>query len=83
MNIPDPITLAPEDAQRIVKLNEKRAGNEAFVQSVITAGERRNVELLAEGRALWEELGKKHSLDLEHVSYDIKDGQLIAVAVRV
>lgn len=77
------IKLTSDEAAKMAKLNAKREANQAFVQQVVTAGERRNEELLTEGRELWAELAKTYSLDLERVAYDFRNGELIASQVRL
>lgn len=68
---PDVISLEPEDASRLRKLNDKRASNAAFAEQVRAAGERRNMDLITEGRALWSEIAKKYGLDIQHAQYDL------------
>lgn len=74
--------LTAEEASQFVKLNAAREGVAGFVQQVVTAGERRNAELVEQGRALWEAVAKKYDLDLQHVAYEYQDGKLVPVQVR-
>lgn len=69
------VTLDAADADKLRKFDEQRAGAAAFVQQIMVAGERRNAELLHHGREMWQELGKKYTLDLQHESYELaQDG---------
>jgi hypothetical protein len=78
------VSISENDATLLRKLNDLRTSNASFVESVRVAGERRNMELLAQGRELWTRIAKEYSLDLEHEQYDISpDGnELVLLAVR-
>lgn len=67
----DNIPITPEDAAVIRKLDEQRTANAAFVEQMRAAGERRNADLIAQGRDIWLALGTKYDLDLAHVQYDL------------
>ena len=76
----DPIKITPEEVAMIRKLDEQRASNAAFAEQVRQAGERRNMELVGQGRELWTMLAKKYSLDNEHCQYSLnKEGDALIV----
>lgn len=82
MESPKEIELTPEEVSALRKLVEKQQANQEFVQQVLTAGERRGAELIAEGRAIWDGLAKKYGLDLKKVGYEPRDGKLVPVQWR-
>lgn len=79
----DSIVLAPEEVTALNKLNNDRESVAAFVQQVVTAGERRNSDLLEKGQEIWGQLAKKYDLDLSTVAYAVKDGKLVPVQVKL
>lgn len=65
------VALDAVDADKLRKFDEDRAGAAAFVQQIMVAGERRNAQLLHTGRELWQEIGKKYGIDLQHESFEL------------
>lgn len=69
MKKPEDIKLDPTDAEALRKLNDQQASNAAFAEQVRVAGERRNMELVQQGRTIWTGLAKKYDLDVQNVQY--------------
>ena len=83
MTLPETVIITPEELASLTKLDTQRESVAAFVQQVVTAGERRNTELLEQGKAVWEGLAVKYKLDLQHVAYGVEDGKLVPKQVRL
>jgi len=75
-HLPQRIKLLPAEAKALRKLNDKKAGIDSFVQTIVAQGESRIAELQSEGRKVWEDIQKQHSIDLNTVNYDLdNDGE--------
>ena len=83
--LPQPIKLDNADAQRLRELNDKMEATRGFVQAVSAQAERRIAELTQEGREIWQDLAKKHNLDLARVNYNLNtDGDgLVPVSLKL
>ncbi len=79
------IDLEPEDQARMRDLNDKTAGVQRMIQMFVESGERRIAELQGQGRVLFEDLGKKYNLDLNHVVYQpsVDGKQLVPTMVNL
>lgn len=69
--LPQPIKLDDSDAKRLRDLNDKMEATRGFVTAVSQQAERRIAELTQEGRDIWQDLAKKHNLDLARVNYNL------------
>lgn len=78
------IKLDAEDQKALRQLGDRQVAVQQYVQTVQQQGEQRLAQLQEEGRAMWDELSRKHELDLKHVDYvPSEDGtELIAMRVR-
>lgn len=81
MNL-EPITIEPSDIALINAFNAKREGVASFVQNIMMAGEKRNADLIEEGRAMWTALAAKYGLDVQRVSYELRGDKITPVAAR-
>lgn len=73
MTMPTEVKLSKGEAASLRKLNDKKAGVEAFTRTIMQQGEARLAELQAEGRSIWQGIAAAHELDLESVNYDLAD----------
>jgi hypothetical protein len=78
MTLPTKIKLRPEEAKALRKFNDKKAGIDAFIQTVVAQGEARIAELQSEGRQIWEGIRDHHKIDLDTVNYVLdNDGKTL------
>ncbi len=83
--LPTRVKLSKPEAAALRKLNDKKAGVEAFTRTIMQQGEARLAELQAEGRSVWEGIRVAHDLDLDNVNYNLdEDGEtLIPVGMKL
>lgn len=84
-NIPQKIKLLPAEAKALRKLNDRKAGIDNFISTIVQQGEARVAELQAEGRGIWEGIQKQHEIDLETVNYTLSDDgeHLVPVGMKL
>lgn len=76
MTLPTKVKLLPAEAKALRKLNDKKAGIDNFIQTIVSQGETRIAELQTEGRGIWEGIQKQHDIDLDNVNYVLdNDGE--------
>lgn len=74
--LPQKVKLLPAEAKALRKLNDKKAGIDGFIQTIVAQGESRIAELQHEGRQIWEGIQKQHGIDLDTVNYNLdNDGE--------
>lgn len=83
--LPTKVKLSKPEAASLRKLNDKKAGVEAFTRTIMQQGEARLAELQSEGRSIWEGIRIAHDLDLDSVNYNLdEDGEtLVPVGMKL
>jgi len=71
--IPTEIKLTPKEVTSMRKLNDKRAGMDTFIRTIMQQGEARMAEIQAEGQTVWLAIAANHGIDIRAVNYEVSD----------
>ena len=84
-SLPTPVELTKAEAAALRKLNDKKAGIDSFINTIMQQGEARVAELQVEGRMIWQSIAAAHKLDLESINYTLSDDgeNLVPVGMKL
>ncbi len=85
MTLPTEVKLTKSEATALRKMNDKKAGLDSFINTIMQQGEARTAEIQSEGRVMWASIAEAHKLDLEHVNYVLSDDgdSLVPVGMKL
>lgn len=78
VTLPRPIGLSPAEAQKFRDLKSRQIAFSQWTQTIVQMSEKRGAELVQEGQALFDKIGREYKLDMERVSWELsQDGNSI------